>query len=178
MLARAQGWVAPAVLYAFTTGMLPWAKESAAKHLPTYLAGITYHLGISLSLSLLVAQLAALELPVVPRVISVSVLAVAAACGIGLLVKRLTVAYMRAISSFDDYAASILVTTTLCAAIASLLMNATTVLFLAWIALFVYIPFGKIRHCWFFFVIRFQFGRFYGYRGVIAPSRIGESGHE
>lgn len=178
MLARAQGRVAPAVVYAFTTGMLPWAKESAAKHLPTYVAGITYHFGIAVSLFVLGTQYASYELPRVVMILSVGALAVAAACGLGLLIKRATVPYMRAISTFDDYLASILVTLTLCASITSLLVDASIVLFLTWIALFAYIPFGKIRHCWFFFVSRFQFGRFYGYRGVIAPSKIGETSHE
>ncbi|MGB2696422.1 MAG: hypothetical protein WBD28_01025, partial [Candidatus Zixiibacteriota bacterium] len=40
------------------------------------------------------------------------------------------------------------------------------------IIIFVYIPFGKIRHCVFFFYSRILFGDFFGRRGVIPhPSR-------
>ncbi len=178
MLASAQGRVAPAVLYAFTTGMLPWAKESAAKHLPTYLAGVAYHVGIALALLVLGTKLAAIELPSHIRTLCAGLLLLAAVCGMGLLLKRLMVPYMRAISAPDDYIANLLVNATLIICVTYLLTDLADAMYIAWIALFVYVPFGKIRHCWFFFVSRFQFGKFYGYRGVIAPSKIGESSHE
>jgi hypothetical protein len=45
------------VVYAFGVGMLPWEKESARQHLPTYIAGILYHLGIFAGLLLLFCSL-------------------------------------------------------------------------------------------------------------------------
>ncbi len=43
---RPQGSREKGIVYAFGRGMMPWEKESAAKHLPTYLAGMLYHAGI------------------------------------------------------------------------------------------------------------------------------------
>lgn len=43
------GKVRPAVFYSMTGAMSPAKKESAYLHLPTYIAGILYHLGTFLS---------------------------------------------------------------------------------------------------------------------------------
>jgi len=51
-MAPASGSIAPAVRYSITGAMNPAKKESAYLHLPTYLAGIIYHLGTFLSLLL------------------------------------------------------------------------------------------------------------------------------
>ena len=48
--ARRAGHVGKAVRYAFTGAMSPKVKESAYLHLPTYLAGILYHLGTFLAI--------------------------------------------------------------------------------------------------------------------------------
>jgi hypothetical protein len=40
-------------------------------------------------------------------------------------------------------------------------------------ALFLYLPFGKIRHCVFFFSTRYHFGAFFGRRGVLPPAEGG-----
>ena len=40
------------VLYAYTLGMAPWAKESTRRHLLAYLRGVAFHLGIFLGLGL------------------------------------------------------------------------------------------------------------------------------
>jgi hypothetical protein len=45
------------------------------------------------------------------------------------------------------------------------------VLFWTVIALSLYIPLGKIRHCVFFFYTRILFGAFFGRRGVL-PNRV------
>jgi len=43
--------------------------------------------------------------------------------------------------------------------------------------MFLYIPVGKIRHCFFFFYSRILFGLFYGRRGVL-PQNKGDLGAE
>ena len=50
--APAAGKTGPAIQYSFTGAMSPSKKESAFLHLPTYTAGILYHLGTFLSILL------------------------------------------------------------------------------------------------------------------------------
>ena len=45
------------IFYAFGRGMMPWEKESARKHLPTYIGGILYHTGIFVALIYLFSQI-------------------------------------------------------------------------------------------------------------------------
>ena len=49
---RPAGTTGKAVRYAFTGAMNPTRKESAFLHLPTYTAGLLYHLGTFLSMFL------------------------------------------------------------------------------------------------------------------------------
>src|SRR3990172_10844526 len=44
------------VLYAFSLGMMPWAKESTRRHLLAYLRGIGFHVGIFAGLLALLAS--------------------------------------------------------------------------------------------------------------------------
>src|SRR4030067_546107 len=44
---RVAGSPGRGVLYAFTWGMMPWAKESTRIHLLAYLRGIVFHAGIA-----------------------------------------------------------------------------------------------------------------------------------
>src|SRR5574339_740212 len=41
-----KGNISHGITYAFTQGMLPWAKESTRIHLLAYLRGIGFHIGI------------------------------------------------------------------------------------------------------------------------------------
>ena len=54
--AKPKGDVKSGVLYAYTTGMAPWAKESTRLHMLSYLRGVAFHLGIFLGLGLLLAS--------------------------------------------------------------------------------------------------------------------------
>ena len=96
-------------------------------------------------------------------------MAVGILCGVGLLMKRLTLGYMRAISCVDDYISNALVNLFLILVLLeSFLQTLRPILFLVTIILFLYIPLGKIRHCFFFFYSRILFGQFYGRRGVLS----------
>ncbi|TFH66028.1 MAG: hypothetical protein E4G91_00295 [Candidatus Zixiibacteriota bacterium] len=166
--AKAHGSSARGVVYAFGQGMLPWEKESASKHLPTFFAGILYHAGIFAAIFFLVAALLLIKLPDVATLIVRLLAVIGLLSGIGLLVKRSALPYMRFISCLDDYIANILVGLLLLSAI---LATYNSVLQFAMMAvaiiLLLYIPVGKIRHCAFFFYSRILFGKFFGRRGTI-----------
>src|SRR5574341_275595 len=107
-LAPARGSAAAGVRYAFGRGMDPAYKESVRKHLPTYLAGISFHLAVGLAVLTLLGSLA---LPVPPPDIRAGLLAAIGLgfiAGVGIQVKRWTTPYLRAFSTPDDFAANVL----------------------------------------------------------------------
>jgi hypothetical protein len=90
--------------------------------------------------------------------------------GLGLLFKRIFESQARRLSQPEDFGANLLTNVFLASALAVSLTSEATVLFQAYsIFLFLYIPTGKIRHCFFFFLSRILFGRFFGRRGVLPP---------
>lgn len=169
--AKIQGNPRRALVYTFTTGMMPWSKESASKHLPTFIAGIIFHLAVAAAVVTLVAAIFAWTIPSLPKPALLAALFVGIACGLGLFVKRMVVGYLRAISVPDDFVANLLVNLFMIGAAVSFLADNTAFLLVAAIILFAYIPFGKIRHCWFFFCSRALFADFFGYRGALPPAQ-------
>jgi hypothetical protein len=166
--AKAQGSSTKGIVYAFGQGMLPWEKESASKHLPTFFAGILYHAGILAAVFFLTTTLLLITLPDIVIQIVRLVAFVGLASGIGLLVKRSALPYMRFISCLDDYVANIIVGMLIFSAImATYYYVLQFVLMAVAIVLFLYIPIGKIRHCVFFFYSRILFGTFFGRRGTL-----------
>jgi hypothetical protein len=160
------------ILYAFGRGMMPWEKESAGRHLLTYLAGIIYHISIFLALFYLLLLLIAISIPFPLMLVLRALLLIGALAGLGLLVKRMSSPLMRSISSADDFASNILVSLFLLASlITSFAEEFKVILFLVSIILFLYIPISKIQHCFFFFYTRILFGLFYGRRGALPPNR-------
>lgn len=158
------------ILYAFGRGMMPWEKESAKKHLPTYLAGIIYHLSIFFALFYLLALTFSVSIPFPPMLALQALLLTGALAGLNLLVKRMLSPILRSISSADDFASNILVNLFLLSSlITSFAEEFKVIFFLVSIVLFVYIPMSKIRHCFFFFYTRILFGFFYGRRGALPP---------
>jgi nitrate reductase gamma subunit len=135
-----------------------------------YGAGLLYHAGIFCALALLAAETFVFTLPgFAVRVLRLG-LAIGAAAGVGILVKRAVRPLSRALSRTEDYAANILVDLFLLAGWAATLTRTATAPFLGIsILLFVYIPLGKIRHCLFFFPSRIFFGGLFGRRGVLPP---------
>ena len=165
------GSAAGGVFYAFGKGMMPWAKESARRHLPTWTAGVIYHIAVFFALTEVGFLVAGLLPPPGPALVIGMVLAAGLACGVGLMVKRMVTPPLRAISCPDDFVANVLVDgLTLLAILALRWTWIVPLLFLWSIYLFLYIPFGKIRHCFFFFYTRILFGRHFGRRGVL-PGR-------
>ncbi len=162
-----RGGAGKGIAYAFTVGMMPWEKESAAKHLPTFVAGTIYHAGIAAFLVYLFAGV------LFPGSFSLPLLAVrclmlsGTAAGFGLLVKRAIKPQLRALSCPDDFASNILIDVCLLLALArSYFPEIESALLFASLVLFLYLPVSKIRHCFFFFYTRILFGVFFGRRGV------------
>jgi len=177
-LAPAVGGEDAGIRYALFAGMMPWAKESARKHVPTFLAGVVYHMGIAAGFIVLLAVLTSYNAAEPVRSILFSCLVGGAVAGAGLLVKRQATYALRAISTPDDYMANGLVTAFVIAAAATLRAGQFAVPFLAIaVLLLLYVPLGKIRHCALFFVSRITFGRFFGRRGVLPrpAAPIGDS---
>jgi nitrate reductase gamma subunit len=166
--AREAGSSLAGIVYAFGLGMLPWEKESAAKHLWTYVGGILYHLGTLTAVLFLATVVFNIYLGDVLLQPARILLAVGFVSGVALLIKRLLKPQIRSLSSADDYLANILVDLFLLSALAATFAESALVLFMiVAICTFVYIPFGKLRHCAFFFYSRILFGTFFGRRGVL-----------
>ena len=156
------------VVYAFTQGMLPWEKETAARHIWTYTGGILYHIGILIVFLFLTTLLLHISLSAVFLRAMRILLFISLVSGLALFIKRTIKPHMRSLSCGDDYLANILVDLLLLSALATTFNeNASFVFFIIAIIIFIYIPFGKIRHCVFFFYSRILFGDFFGRRGVL-----------
>lgn len=158
------------ILYAFGRGMMPWEKESARKHLPTYVGGMLYHTGIFAALIYLFFQIFYYELsrPIISLFRLLLILGIL--CGLALLLKRILIKTMRNISYPDDFFSNILVNLFLiCAIVHTFAAQTAPLFFLISIVMFLYIPVGKIRHCFFFFYVRILFGLFYGRRNILPP---------
>jgi len=167
---RPAGRAMAGVAYAFGPGMSPTAKESVREHLPTYFAGVGYHLGIlaglvSLGLALLGVEAGGVTLRVIQALCLLGSLS-----GAGLLTKRLLTAHLRGLSCPDDYAANALTTLFVALACAAASWPALTPALLAEAAiLMLYAPLGKIKHCIFFFPSRYYLGAHFGRRGTFPP---------
>ena len=173
-LSRARGNTRRGVLYAFTLGMAPWEKESTRRHWISYFRGIFYHLGIFLAFAVLFASPWLLSIPQPIIWLAMFVTGLGAVFGFTGILVRLTEVDVRILSVPDDYFSVFL--SSLFVALASLTLFAPSVLpvfYLVAVVLLVYIPYGKIRHCVYFFYSKFFFGLGYGRRGV-----IGQTGSE
>jgi hypothetical protein len=165
--AHPQGSSFTGIVYAFGQGMLPWEKESAAKHIWTYIAGTLYHVGILMVMLFLGTVLLHISLPAIILQEVRITLVIGMVGGLALLIKRITQSNMRILSDSGDYLANIIVDLLILSALATTFAETMFIpFFTIAIITFIYVPFGKIRHCVFFFYTRFLFGDFFGKRGV------------
>jgi hypothetical protein len=170
--ARRAGNIGKAVRYSFTGAMSPRQKESAYLHLPTYIAGIIYHIGTFLSIIIFFLYFFDLNIGGWACWIAVGILAASSLCGIGILIKRIMKHELRSLSNPDDYISNILVT-------AFQLITAVDMIYSVWPAYYIisallllYLPLGKLKHAIYFFAARYHLGFFYGWRGVWPPGPI------
>ena len=156
------------IAYALSKGMMPWEKESAYKHLPTYMAGMIYHTGIFAAAGWALSLVLNIILPTFITTLLSVLIAVGFLSGLGLLAKRIVKSPMRSISCLDDYLSNTLVDMFLLFGFLSILWPGTIRAFLIIsIITLVYMPMGKIRHCFYFFYSRILFGFYFGRRGVL-----------
>lgn len=162
------GDINSAVAYSFTGGMSPKKKESAYLHLPTYTAGIIYHLGTFLSIGLFFLIMLNIQPAESLGWILASLLVISGFCGLGIFIKRMIKKELKSLSNPDDYISNLLVTGFQWMT-ALFLIFQTPVYFIVVSALLLYLPLGKLKHTIYFFAARYHLGFFYGRRGVWPP---------
>ena len=166
--AAAKGEAWRGLLYAFTLGMMPWAKESTRRHFIAYLRGIAFHLGIFAGLlAFFVSPWWSLAPAPLLWLFGV-VTALGAVFGFAGDILRRVERNLTQISTPDDHASVLLVSLFLTAVAAALFNFAfMPVMYLVGALMLFYMPLGKIRHCIYFFFSRRFFGLFVGRRDVI-----------
>lgn len=165
------GSVEPAIAYSFTKAMLPTKKETAYLHLPTYTAGILFHVGTFISFALLLPVFLNLQLPGIVLSGSFIFLLISSLCGLGIFFKRLIKTNLKSLSSPDDYISNLFVTCFQVFTSLNLIFDITHALYVMAAILFLYIPVSKLRHTIYFFTSRIHLGFFYGWRGVWPSGR-------
>jgi hypothetical protein len=165
-----KGSILPAVKYAFTGAMNPARKESAFLHLPTYTAGMLYHLGTFMALILFVLMLFGIEPGDSLSMILAVFIMVTAISGGAILLKRILKKELIALSHPDDFISNILVTLFQLITVL-MLINPSFIpaYFITTGILLLYMPIGKLKHTVYFFSARYHLGFFYGWRGVWPP---------
>ena len=197
-LSEKSGNVTAGIIYANIGSMSPVQKESAYKHLPTYTAGILFHIGSFIALFcflLLFFDLVSNDVVskfffwhILISLFIAAFLLLTSCCGIGLIIKRLVSKKLRPISNADDYISTGLVT--LFHLISALLFiifafheyfhlyfsskiheGIICTYFLVATLLFLYLPLGKLKHVVYYFSARYHLGFFYGRRGTWPPKK-------
>lgn len=161
------GNIPKAIRYSYTKAMSPAKKESAFLHLPTYIAGIFYHLGTFLSIFIFFTVYLNFKFNHFTIVIVASFLILSGVSGIGILIKRIVKKNLLALSNPDDFLSNILVTLfQLVSAYMIFVDNGMIVYSIICTLLLLYLPLGKLKHAFYFFAARYHLGRFYGWRNV------------
>ncbi|HEX9074878.1 MAG TPA: hypothetical protein VF932_03830 [Anaerolineae bacterium] len=156
------------ILYAFSLGMMPWAKESTRLHMVAYLRGIAFHVGIFAGLAALLVSPWFGNIPQIILTLFAVVTGLGALMGIAGGLMRVMEHNLSAISTPDDHAAVWLVSLFLVAMTAALLSPAfVPVMYLVSAVMLVYAPLGKIRHCIYFYFGRLFYGLHIGRRGIV-----------
>jgi len=167
---KKRGDTGKAIAYAFTGAMNPVKKESAYLHLPTYTAGILFHLGTFTGLILFIFVLFGMILAYPYNIILIVFFLITGISGTSILIKRIVNYRLRALSNPDDFISNVLVT--IFQFISALMLTNIAVLpfyFIMSGILLIYLPFGKLKHTVYFFAARYHLGFFYGWRGVWPP---------
>ncbi len=163
-----KGNVQVGILYAYTLGMAPWAKESTRRHWVAYLRGIIFHVGIFLGLGILLVSPWMATFPGMIRTLLAFATGVGALLGLAGFALRIVERNLKALSTPDDYFAVLMVSAFLAASSAWLAgWVSLPVFYIVSGLMLVYAPFSKIRHCIYFAYSRLFFGRFVGTRAVL-----------
>ena len=178
-LSKKSGNITKSVIYSNTLAMLPNQKESAYLHLPTFTAGVLFHIGTFIALSFFVVFFF-LDIAVFQEYTTLLILAtltelflvISMACGLILLLKRIFSKKLQALSSLDDSVSTFLTMLFQFVTIYYLLQGDSFAMkyYILTSIFFLYIPVGKLRHVVYFFAARYQLGFFYGWRNSWPPS--------
>ncbi len=164
---KQSGNIPTAVAYAFTKAMSPTKKESAYLHMPTYTAGILYHLGTFLSIFLFFIIILNLNFGLPTNYVLSGFLALSGISGLGILIKRIIKKELLSLSNLDDFISNILVTSFQFATAFVLWMESGFMTyFIITTALLLYLPMGKLKHTIYFFAARYHLGFFFGWRNI------------
>lgn len=163
------------MLYNFTIAMLPWHKETVKHHPGKFVVGVIMHLGVILALVYAVVVLirpTASFMGALPYMRWL--VAGALVSGVYLFVRRICSRNLRAMSAAEDFVAILATCGLLALALLSSDDSYYQLAFLSYVGVFfVFLPLGKLRHGLFFFVVRGDYGRRLGYRGVYPPPMEG-----
>lgn len=164
----ARGSPRAGMLYAFTLGMAPWAKESTRRYMLSYLRGVAFHVGIFAGLAALAVSPWWSVLPTFIRWLLATVTGFGAIFGAIGEISRWVERNLRAMSTPDDHLSVVIVSLFLAMTCGALLSPAwMTAMYLVAAIMLIYVPLGKIRHCIYFFFSRRFFGLLVGRRGVV-----------
>jgi len=174
-LAKSNGNIPQAVKYSFTGAMSPKKKESAYLNLPTYLAGMIYHMGTFLSIFVFILLLIDIVFPDWMKLAVAAITCITALSGFGILIKRIVKKELRFLSNPDDFISNLLVSLFQFATAAVMISYDYLMAYFVIAALFLlYIPIGKLKHTIYFFAARYHLGYFYGRRGVWPPKKLND----
>jgi hypothetical protein len=163
-----KGSLSNGLKYAFTTGMMPWAKESTRIHMIAYLRGIGFHIGVFVAIGAVIISTFWRYLPSFLTWTLFWVLTFGAILGAAGAVMRIVEHNLRGLSLPDDHFAIWLTTFFMATTALALLYEVFMIpMYIVSAITFVYIPLGKIRHCLYFFFSRLFFGKFFGRRAVL-----------
>ena len=155
------------ITYAFTQGMMPWAKESTRIHMIAYLRGIGFHVGIFTAIGAVIISPFWGSLPPLLFLVLFSILTIGAFLGAAGGIMRIAEHNLRGLSLPDDHFAVWLTTLFITVAGLAVINDAFIIpMYIVSAITFIYIPLGKIRHCLYFFFSRIFFGKFFGRRAV------------
>lgn len=170
--AQQRGNVVQGIIYSFSGAMSPRKKETAYLHLPTYSAGIIYHLGTFLSFVWLIFHFFSVQMNEILTFSSGMFLIISSICGLSILIKRIFQKKLRIISTPDDYFSNLLVTSFQLISSMILLFNlSANAIFIHASIIFLYIPLGKLNHMYYFFTSRIHLGILFGRRGTWPKAR-------
>ncbi len=166
--ARPKGSWKVGVFYSFTTGMLPWKKESTRRHWVAYLRGVLFHIGIFAGLFALIISLLFNEVNHNLMLVIAVLTGFGALMGYAGIIMRIAEKNLRTISTPDDFISVFLVSLFLTFTALSVFNEQFLVpMYLTSGITLIYAPLGKIKHCIYFFFSRFFFGLHLGKRGIV-----------
>lgn len=175
-LSDKSGDIRKAVLYSYTAAMSPANKESAYLHLPTFTAGIFFHLGTFLSIAAFLWFIinSFLGIPVLLEIQYAAgiLFGITGLSGLSIFLKRAAKKELREMSGFDDYFSNGITTLLQLLTVLFIWFPIAPVYYLVAALFFLWLPSGKTKHLLYFFFARYHLGFFYGWRGTWPAKKI------